>query len=537
MTDTQAHWWQTGIIYQIYPRSFQDSNGDGIGDLRGIMSRLDYLAWLGVDAIWISPVYKSPMADFGYDVADYRTIDPMFGTLEDFDELLAKAHEHGLKVVLDFVPNHTSDQHAWFVEARAGKDNPKRDWYIWRDPKADGTPPNNWLSYFGGPAWTLDEASGQYYLHNFLPEQPDLNYRNPAVKEAVFEDLRFWLERGVDGFRVDVIDRMLKHPDLLDNPTNANYVTGRDNPVGALLRKHSEAGEGIHELIQEFQAVLKSYGDRVSIGEIAYYDNPSDMASFYGAHASQEIDLPFNFGLIMLPWNANVIRSHVDAYDSSIPAHGWPNYVMSNHDQHRTASRVGGEAQARAAAVLLLTLRGTPTLYYGEELGMANVLIPQHLVQDPQGKNIPGYTRDVARTPMQWDASPHAGFSTVEPWLPLAENYQTVNVAVQEEDPHSVLSLYHRLIAYRRRTPALTMGSYYLADYPPEDCFIYLREHEGQRCLIAINFAAEARTLVLAGINDAETGSLIISSQMDRAGDVDLRGLELRPYEAIVLEV
>lgn len=540
-TEAPFPWWKTGVIYQIYPRSFQDSNGDGIGDLQGIASRLVYLVWLGIDAIWLSPIYLSPMADFGYDIADYTAIDPQFGTLDDFDALVRQAHERGIKVVLDFVPNHTSDRHTWFLESRASHDNSRRDWYIWADPTPEGDPPNNWLAYFGGPAWTLDQKTGQYYLHNFLPEQPDLNYRNPAVREAVWNDIRFWLDRGVDGFRIDVVDRMLKDPALRDNPPNPNFIQGRDNPTNALLRSYSEGVEGIHDLIQGFQRVIKSYPYRVSIGEIQYLADPNDIVPFYGSSESEELDLPFNFGLMLQPWNAATIAQFVTAYDAAIPAHGWPNYVLGNHDQHRLASRIGRATQSRVAAMLLLTLRGTPFIYNGDELGMENVDIPQHLVQDPQGKNLPGYTRDVARTPLQWSDAPYAGFSTVEPWLPLADNYPTVNVEALRAQPTSILMLYHRLLSYRRLTPALTLGGYVALDHPPNDCFAYLREHEGQRRLIALNFSGEPRNLVVTSLitdsTGVEQGRIVLSTFLDREEAVDLRSIALRGDEGIIIEL
>ncbi len=537
MADFSAPWWKTGVIYQIYPRSFMDTNGDGVGDLAGIASRLGYLAWLGIDALWLSPIYPSPMADFGYDVADYTGVDPLFGTMDDFDALVHAAHERGIKVVMDFVPNHTSDEHPWFVESRSARDSAKRDWYLWADAKPDSEPPNNWLAYFGGRAWTFDDKTGQYYMHNFLPEQPDLNYRHPAVRQAVFDALRFWLDRGIDGFRFDVIDRLLKDPQLRDNPPNPNYVQGRDNPTNAYLRLHSEAAPGIHELIREFQGVVKAYDQRVSIGEIQYYADPTPMIPFYGEREQHEIDLPFNFGLILTPWQASAVRAFVDLYDAMIPPFGWPNYVLGNHDQHRLASRVGGEAQARVAAMLLLTLRGTPFIYNGDEIGMHNVEIPQALVKDPQGINIPGYTRDVARTPLQWNAGPYAGFSEAEPWLPLADDYQTRNVELEIDDPTSILMLYHRLLGYRRITAALTLGSYCSFDVERDDCFVYLRERDAQRRLIALNFSGADCRLDLASAAGASTGRLILSTRLDREEAAALAQVSLRAYEGIIIEL
>jgi alpha-glucosidase len=534
MTEHSAPWWKTGVIYQIYPRSFQDSDGDGVGDLAGIMARLDYLQWLGVDALWLSPIYSSPMLDFGYDVSDFTAVDPLFGTLDDFDRLLDAAHARGLKVVMDFVPNHTSDQHAWFIESRSARNSPKRDWYIWADPTPDGDPPNNWLSYFGGAAWTLDKKTGQYYMHNFLAAQPELNYRNPDVRAAVFDSLRFWLDRGVDGFRLDVIDRLTKDPDLRDNPPNPDYVQGRDNPMSALLRAYSQNTPGIMDVIREFQGVFKAYGDeRVSIGEIDYYSDPADQVVFFGEQAGEGLDLPFNFGLLLLHWSAKAVRDFVNAYDAAIPAHGWPNYVLGNHDQHRLASRIGA-AQTGMAAMLLLTLRGTPFIYNGDELGMENVTIPQHLVQDPQGVNLPGFTRDVARTPMQWSAEANAGFTTGTPWLPLADDYTTRNVDALRAAPDSILNLYHRLLALRRETPALTLGRYFALDYTPDDCFAYIRQHDEARVLVALNFSHEPRTVVVTGIE--REGTVALSTRLDREGErVELDKITLRPDEGLLI--
>src|SRR5687768_12175018 len=399
-------WWQRGIVYQVYPRSFMDSNGDGIGDLPGIISRLDYLRWLGVDAVWISPIYPSPMKDFGYDVADYTGVHPMFGTLADFDRLLAAAHARDLKVILDFVPNHSSDQHPWFRESRASRHNPKRDWYVWRDR------PNNWLSCFGGSAWTFDERSGQYYYHAFLPEQPDLNWRNPEVVEAMLGVLRFWLERGVDGFRVDVLWHLIKDKDFQDNPPNPDWREGMD-PYNALHPVHTSDRPEVHDIVRGMRRLLDAYPERVLIGEI--YLPVERLVQYYGAAPSGEMSgahLPFNFQLLSAPWDARHLARLIAEYERLLPAGAWPNWVLGNHDRPRIASRVGA-AQARVAAMLLLTLRGTPTLYYGDELGMEGVAIPSHLAQDPWERRQPGLGlgRDPSRTPMQWDCSLHAGFT------------------------------------------------------------------------------------------------------------------------------
>ncbi len=517
-------WWKKGIVYQIYPRSFMDSSADGIGDLRGIADRIDYLAWLGVNAIWLSPTFPSPMADFGYDVSDYTDVHPIFGTLADFDHLLSEAHAHDIRIILDLVPNHTSNQHAWFLESRSSRDNPKRNWYIWRDAQPDGSPPNNWLAYFGGSAWTWDDTTQQYYLHNFLPEQPDLNWRNPEVKEAMFNAIRFWLRRGVDGFRVDVIDRMIKDDQFRDNPPDPGYVEGESNPQWKYLRVYSENRPEVHPLIAEMRAVFDEFPDRVIIGESPYSTDPLVMTPFFGAGSKpfgDELHIPFNFALLMLPWDARIVRDFITAYDQSIPAHGWPNYVLGNHDRDRVATRVGGEAQARVAAMLLLTLRGTPFIYYGEELGMVNVDIPPEQYQDPQGINL-GISRDPARTPMQWSAAPHAGFSSVETWLPVADDYQTVNIEAEQDDPRSMLALYRRLIDLRRESPALVLGDYHPLE-APEGCIVYGR---GGDYVIALNLTHDLKSLDLAS-------EIVLSTHLDREERVD--HLVLRADEGVIV--
>ncbi len=532
-----ATWWQKGVIYQIYPRSFMDRRGDGVGDLAGVMSRLDYLAWLGIDAIWFSPLFPSPMADFGYDVADYEDIHPEYGTLAEFDALLEAAHQRGIRIILDLVPNHTSIEHPWFQESQSSRENPKRDWYIWHDPAPDGGLPNNWMSYFGGPAWTLDEASGQYYMHNFDPGQPELNWRNPEVPEAIFGAIRFWLARGVDGFRIDVIDRIIKDDQFRDNPLNPAYG-GKwgifDAP--AVLRVYSEQRPEVHEYIRQFRQVFDEFPDTVAIGELDYDLSLEQIVAYYGAArpdgANDALHLPFNFRLVMLPWDAAAFRAHIDAYDAAIPPHGWPNYVLGNHDAPRIASKYGGEAAARVATMLLLTLRGTPTIYYGDEIGMGNVTIPEGRILDPQGRNKVGFNRDECRTPMQWDDSPNAGFSEADDtWLPLAEDYAEVNVLRQRETPTSMLNFQKALLDLRRSAPALHIGAYQAVDGTPEGTFVYLRQHADQRYIIALNFTPAAKMLDLSAYGP---GALALSTFMDR--DVlDTSSFELRPNEGVII--
>ncbi|MBI3286934.1 MAG: alpha-amylase, partial [Chloroflexi bacterium] len=395
-------WWQHGVIYQVYLRSFQDSNGDGIGDLAGVIRQLDYLAGLGVDAIWLNPFYPSPINDFGYDVADYCGVDPQYGTLADFDHLLGEAHTRGIKLILDLVVNHTSDQHPWFIEARRSQRSPKRDWYVWRDPDPDGGPPNNWRSFFSGRAWTYDEATGQYYLHHFLPGQPDLNYRNPQVLEVMLEVMRFWLERGVDGFRLDALGMLIEDAQFREEPINPLWKPGTFQR-GRLIHLYTDDQPETHAIVQAMRRVADAYPGRVLIAETYLpYDR---LMAYYGTREAPECHLPFNFHLItdaMDRWDADVVRRVVEEYEAAQPSWAWPSWVLGNHDQPRLTSRLG-EAQARVAAMLLFTLRGTPTWYYGDEIGMLNGDIPPERVKDPAGMRQPGVPnagRDPERTPM-----------------------------------------------------------------------------------------------------------------------------------------
>ena len=529
MADTQ--WWQHGIVYQIYPRSLQDSNGDGVGDLTGIAERLDHFLWLGVDAVWISPFYPSPMRDFGYDIADYRGVDPLFGDLDTFDRLLAEAHSRGLRVILDFVPNHSSDRHPWFLESRSARDHPRRDWYIWRDPAPDGGPPNNWLANFGGSAWTFDHPSGQYYYHAFLPEQPDLNWRNPEVREAMCDVLRFWLDRGIDGFRVDVVWHLMKDEKFRDNPINPGWHPGMPS-IDRLLQRYSCDRPEIHEVVTELREVIDDYPSRVLIGEL--YLPIERLVTYYGREM-KGANLPFNFQLIFAPWRAGDIARIIAEYEAALPEGGWPNWVLGNHDQKRIASRIGREA-ARVAAMLLLTLRGTPTLYYGDELGLQDVPIAPEDVKDPWEKNEPGlgFGRDPQRTPMPWDESEQAGFTTGTPWLPLNEDFDTVNVARLAADPRSILTLYRRLIAIRRQSPALNRGAY-VNHRVDGDVLAYERQHDGVRLLVGLNFSTAPQRLALP--EDAAEGRLLLSTWLDRDGERLSGATELRASEGVIVRL
>ncbi|EWY39337.1 alpha-amylase [Skermanella stibiiresistens SB22] len=533
MDNSSKSWWRHGVIYQIYPRSFRDSNGDGVGDLPGVMERLDYLAWLGVDAIWLSPIYPSPMADFGYDVSDFTGIHPIFGTNEQFDTLVAQVHQRGLKLILDFVPNHTSDQHPWFQEARRSRDSARRDWYIWRDPAPDGGPPNNWLSNFGGSAWEFDAGTGQYYYHAFLREQPDLNWRNPAVREAMYDALRHWMARGVDGFRVDVIWHLIKDDEFRDNPVSPGWVAGMD-PFHQLVPVHTADRPEVHEVVREMRQVVDEFDDRVLIGEI--YLPLERLMAYYGVDLTGA-HMPFNFQLIDAPWHARTVDRMIRDYEAALPPGGWPNWVLGNHDKPRIASRVGS-AQARVAAMLLLTLRGTPTLYYGDELGMENVHIRSDQVQDPFERNVPGkgLGRDPERTPMRWDASANAGFTSGEPWLPIGDDVERINVEAETDDETSMLTLCRNLIALRRGEDALSEGAFE-AISAEGDVLAYQRIHGGNRFAIVLNFGATPARVALPDI--FADGRVRLSTFMDRGGaskDVGT-SLEVRGHEGVIVQM
>jgi alpha-glucosidase len=519
-------WWQSAILYQIYPRSFQDANGDGIGDLPGIIERLQHLVELGVDALWLSPIFASPMADFGYDISDYTAIDPVFGTLRDFDALLAAAHAHGLKVLLDFVPNHTSDRHPWFMESRASRDNPKRDWYIWRDAAPDGGPPNNWLSEFGGSAWAFDEASGQYYYHAFLSAQPDLNWRNAEVRVAMHGAMRFWLRRGVDGFRVDVIWHLIKDDLLRDNPLNPDFRDGQ-MPYRRLTPLYSADRPEVHDVISGLRAVADEFSERVLIGEV--YLPVERLAAYYGRDL-MGAHLPFNFSLLETPWQGRALAQAIERYEAVLPPGGWPNWVLGNHDRPRLASRLGAE-QTRVAAMLLLTLRGTPTLYYGDEIGMRQFAIKPEQVRDPWEKNVPGFGagRDGCRTPMPWDDTVNAGFTAGAPWLPVADDFATCNVAAERVDPASLYNLYRRLTALRRSKVALVRGSYRTV-MASDEVLAYMRQVEGERLLILLNFGSRPASVTLPA-----AGTVLVSTDPARDGGQAAGSIALSAHEGAVV--
>ncbi len=527
-------WWQTGIIYEVYPRSFQDSDGDGVGDLRGIQQRLGYLRDLGVDAIWITPFFRSPMADFGYDVSDYCAIDPIFGTMDDFDALLADAHAMGIRVIVDFVPNHTSDQHPWFIESRSSCENPKRDWYIWKDPNPDGTPPNNWEGFFGGSAWTLDERTGQYYLHMFLEQQPDLNWRNPDVIAAMSDVLHFWLKKGVDGFRLDAITILIKHEDFPDMPLDADGTLYGGDLLLQLVDVHNQPD--LHPILRRFRAITDSYpGDRVLIAETGAA-NFDELMQFCGSQLD-EVQLPMNLNTMLLPWDARMMRDSISDYYACLLPGAVPNFVFGNHDQSRFATRFGDQHH-RAINALLMTLWGAPTLYYGDELGMPDGRILPHQQKDPftvQYSDF-GLGRDPERTPMQWDETPNAGFTppNVEPWLPIRTTFAS-SVAAQSADPVSTLHFCKRLIQLRRQYRALNRGSIQFVDDHHPDLLIYLREFEDERILILVNFGALLHSVDASTF--ASRAELLLTSRMDTPMTQSADSISLRPYETLLLKL
>ncbi len=526
---TSSNWWRAGAIYQIYPRSFQDSNGDGVGDLNGILARLDYLARLGVSAIWLSPVYPSPMYDFGYDISDHEDIDPVFGTLEEMQTLIREAHGRGIKVVMDLVLNHTSHLHPWFLESRASRDSAKRDWYLWRDPGPDGGPPNNWESVFGGKAWEYDPATGQYYYHQFLKEQPDLNWRNPAVRARLYQILRFWLERGVDGFRFDVIMSYFKDDLWRDNPP-ALGLRGYDRQKHIYDQNRPE----LMDVLADLRAIMNAYPGTMTVGEVESLDS---AVRYVGP---DKLDLAFNFDFLGQRWLPRLFQESILRYEASLPDGTWPCYVLGNHDRDRFPSRFGGgpyaDARTKVAATLLLTQRGTPFIYYGEEIGMHNGRLTRDQLRDPLGQRYwPAFAgRDPARTPMQWEAD--GGFSPgVDPWLPLNDP-ATRNVAAQEADPRSILSTYRDLLSLRQSAIALREGTTHFLLKRPVEGLAYLRQHPDQTLLVALNFFGWPIDLRLKGPMPASRWTLRFTTVDYDVPRIVGDRMRLAPFEACVLE-
>lgn len=527
-------WWQDGAVYHIYLRSFADSNDDGLGDIPGLIAHLDHLNGtpdsLGVDAIWLSPCFPSPDKDFGYDVADYRTIDPRYGTMRDFHRLIDEAHQRGIRVLLDLVFNHTSDQHPWFLESRSSRHSARRDWYIWRDAKPGRRPPNNWQSVFGGRAWEWDETTQQYYYHMFLKEQPDLNWRNPAVRRELMDTVRFWLDLGVDGFRLDVFSAWFKHADFPDNPPRLG-LRGFDRQRHLYDVNQPEMFEALAEL----RAILDSYPERAAVGEL-FGDGPALAASYCGR---EKLHLVFNFAFTHCPWDPARFQQAIEAWDAAVPADGWPCYVLSNHDLSRHASRYGGrhpDAVARVAAAMLLTLRGTPFIYYGEEIGMQDLPLRRNQILDPPGRRYwPFYKgRDPARGPMQWDGSPNAGFSRARPWLPTHPDCRTRNVAAQRQDQHSVLSFYRALLRLRAGSIALRRGAFQPLIRRPRQALAYLRTAPEETALVALNFTPAPLRLRLDLAPASSNWELRLSSLASPQAKVRGQEIDIGPHEAAV---
>ena len=542
----QDPWWKHAVIYEIYPRSFQDSNGDGVGDINGITSRLDYLHDLGIGAIWITPMYPSPLVDFGYDVADYTALDPLYGTLADFDHMMAEAKKRNIRVIMDFVPNHTSDQHPWFKESRSSRTSPKRDWYIWRDGKGPGEPPNNWQSWFGHSAWQFDPTTGQYYYHHFYVQQPDLNWRNPEVRKAMYDAMRFWLDRGVAGFRLDAVSRLFEDPNLHDDP----ILPGK-NAYGDpnIQHKYTDNLPEIHEVLREMRKVVDAYpGNPVLISE-ADEPNIKELTKMYGGK-NDEVQLPMDFQIADVnKLSAPDFRKLLDEVENN-PAHGQPHFFFSNHDQPRTWDRYGDGAHndriAKLMAALLLTTRQTPLMYYGEEIGMRTTP-PERKedVQDPIGKI--GWPeekgRDGERTPMQWDNSKDSGFSTADhTWLPIPPSAAEYNVSVESGDSHSVLSFYKRLLALRESNPALRNmrdGSCVSLDRDDPYVLAYLRKNpgSGDSVLVVLNMSGEARTVKFdvasLGIKAASAKMLIASPEPEQTS-VPLGHFVIAPFGVFI---
>ena len=546
--DGHDSWWRHAVLYEIYPRSFQDSNGDGIGDINGITSRLDYLKDLGVDAIWITPMYPSPGVDYGYDISDYTAIDPEYGTMADFDHMVAEAKTRGIRVIMDYVINHTSDQNAWFKESRSSRDNPKRDWYVWKDGKvgADGKlgPPNNWQSWFGHSAWTYDETTKQYYYHYFYQQQPDLNWHNPEVRKAMYGVLQFWMQHGVAGFRIDAVSRLFEDPEMRDDPYLPGYNAYGDRNI---QHKYTDDLPEVHDVLREVRAVVDAFaGDPVLVTE-ADEPNVTELTKMYGVDGkNDEVQLPMDFQIADVnELSAVKFRKLFNEVESNT-AKGQPEYFFSNHDQRRQWDRYGdgvhNDQIAKLMAALLLTTRGTPQMYYGEEIGMRTT-DPTRIedVHDPIGKL--GWPkekgRDGERTPMQWDSGVHAGFTTGTPWLPIPPSAATYNVQVESQDQDSIYSTYKRLLAMRRSEPALREGAYEAIDESNEHVFSYVRKSADETVVVALNMSAQPRTVDLKAAG--AKGDVVYRSPLGKGGlaaeTVSLGRVELEPFGFVVVKV
>jgi alpha-glucosidase len=535
--DAHGHpWWQHAVFYEIYPRSFADSNNDGVGDLNGISSRMSYLHDLGIDAIWITPCYPSPQVDFGYDVSDYENIDPMYGTLKDFDHMVSEGKENSVRVIMDFVLNHTSDQHPWFLDSKSSRSSAHRDWYIWRDGRASGQPPNNWISIFGGSAWKLDPPTHQFYYHAFYPQQPDLNWRNPAVEKEMLDTTRWWYRRGLAGFRLDAVDMLFEDPELRDNPV----LTGTDTLGDPNMDdKYNRNFPEVHEALQKLRKVADE-SDAVLIGE-TWTATADQLDKYYGQNGN-ELQMPMDFMFMMVDkLSPPEFRRQIAAVDGT---HGWPVFVISNHDRVRSYNRYGdgknNDAIAKLMGAFYLTLRGTPIMYYGEEIGMENNDPKRREdVKDPIGRT--GWPaekgRDGERTPMQWNTAPNAGFSTTEPWLPVPPSYKTHNVESESKDPSSIFNLYKKVLALRHTNEALLEGSYTALNGDDPNVMSYLRSYKGKAILVALNMSATPQKAVFdlskQGFGEAALKTLIASHAATTKGNE----VALEPFGLLIAEV
>lgn len=541
MRGTDFPWWRKGVIYQIAVRSFADSDGDGDGDLRGIVEHLDYLndgspRSLGVDAIWLTPINASPMLDFGYDVSDYHSINPRFGSMGAFEELLDACHERGIKVIMDMVLNHTSNEHPWFLESRSSRDDPKRDWYVWHDGRSPGRRPNRWSAVVEGSAWEYDDGTRQFFYHAFLPFQPDLNWRNPEVREAMFDVVRFWLDKGVDGFRLDLINFLYEDALLRDNPRKFGL-----RPYDWREHRYDRSQPESLEAAKELRRITDGYPDRMMMGEV-YTDTPDEAVAYLG-DGTDALHLSFYLDFAQRKWRAEEFRAAVDWLEKHLPPAGWPCYYLNNHDLPRTYTRLGkggdAEARARVAAAMMFTLRGTPIIYCGEEVGMPQSKVPRRMMDDPIGKKfwpIP-VGRDGSRTPMQWSGERNAGFTSGEPWLPVDPSYAERNVARQDGDPASLLNWYRRLIWLRKEKPALRAGSYRAIDGTPRGAFVYLRELEGERIAVFLNFTSRPVSLPNQGNVFGEgTWKALLSTHSVEGEEIALDDIGLEPDQVLLLE-
>ena len=532
MSQSEQPWWRGAILYQIYPRSYLDTNGDGVGDLQGITRKLDYIASLGVDGIWISPFFASPMKDFGYDVSDYCAVDPVFGTLDDFDQLLDRAHGYGLKVIIDQVYAHTSDEHAWFEESRQSRDNPKADWYVWQDPQPDGTPPNNWQAVFGGAAWTWDARRQQYFMHNFLPEQPQLNVHNPEVQDALLATARFWLDRGVDGFRLDAINFAMHDLAFRDNPPWDPAGRTITRPFDLQRRVYNQSRPEVPAFLERVRKLTDEYGDRYTVAEVAS-DDPLPIMRAY-TEGDERLTAAYSFDLLYASTlTAGRVRRSQGNWIGPVEE-GWPSWEFSNHDAPRCVSRwYDGPDRARFAKLtnaLLLCLRGNPILYQGEELGLTQVDVPFEALQDPEAiANWPRTLgRDGARTPMPWEeAGPNAGFSSVKPWLPVGPDHPGLSVGVQEEDPESVLNVTRKLLKVRRGSPALKWGDVSFFD-GPESLLAMIRTCEEETLTCLFNLGAGPVEIP----EPVNLGGTVLSQS---EGLIDLQGRIMPPFAFVIL--